>query len=63
MDRHRPLSYVPRRVLNAAVVVGGIVGIVLQAQFGWGVLTAFLITLGTCALSVAAVALVYRVRR
>lgn len=63
MKQNRPLSFLPRRVLNGAVIVGGIAGIALQAQFGWDALTTFLITLGLCALSVGIVAVAYRVLR
>ncbi len=63
MRPYRPLQYVPRRVLNAAVIAGGIVGIVLQAWFAWNVLTTFLITLGLCALAVGIVALLFGRRR
>lgn len=58
----RPLSDVPRRAINAAVILGGIAGIVLQARFGWDALTTFLITLGLCALSVALITLLVRLR-
>ncbi len=63
MNLNRPFRHVPRRVLNAAVIVGGITGIVLQAQFGWGVITTFVITLALCALAAALVALVWRGRQ
>ncbi len=63
MNSKRPLSFVPRRVLNGAVIAGGIAGIALQAQFGWGALVTFLVTLGLCALSVGIVAGAYAVRR
>lgn len=63
MDRHHLFRHVPRRVLNAAVIIGGITGIVLQAQLGWSVITTFLVTLALCALAVAAVALLWRGRR
>lgn len=63
MRPDRPFQHVPRRVLNAAVIAGGVAGIVLQARFGWDVLTTFLITLGLCALAVGIVALGFRWRR
>jgi hypothetical protein len=40
-----------------------VAGIVLQARFGWDVLTTFLITLGLCALAVGIVALAFRLRK
>jgi uncharacterized membrane protein YqgA involved in biofilm formation len=63
MQPDRLFSHVPRRVLNAAVIVGGIAGIVLQARFRWGVVTTFVITLALCGLCVGIVALVYSWRR
>jgi hypothetical protein len=63
MKRERPFGRVPRRVLNAAVITGGIAGIVLQAQFRWGIVTTFVITLALCGLCVGIVTLVYGRRR
>ena len=63
MKPDRPFGHVPRRVLNAAVIAGGIAGIVLQAQFRWGVGTTFLITLALCGLCVGIVALGYSLHR
>jgi LPXTG-motif cell wall-anchored protein len=40
-----------------------VAGIVLQARFGWDVLTTFLITLGLCALAVGIVALLFGRRK
>lgn len=62
MNGNRPFSHVPRRVLNAAVIAGGILGIILQGATGWDVLTTFVITLALCGLLVGAAALIYRTR-
>jgi len=59
----RPFSHIPRRILNAAVIAGGIAGIVLQARFRWGIMTTFVITLALCGLCVGIVAAIYAVRR
>ncbi|HVO69842.1 MAG TPA: hypothetical protein VMT24_07345 [Aggregatilineaceae bacterium] len=63
MKPDRLFSHVPRRILNAAVIAGGIAGIVLQAQFRWGIVTTFVITLALCGLCVGIVTLVYRLQR
>jgi hypothetical protein len=63
MKHDRPFGHVPHRVLNAAVIAGGIAGIVLQAQFRWGIGTTFVITLTLCGLCVGIVTLVYGRRR
>lgn len=63
MKHERPFGHVPRRVLNAAIIAGGIAGIVLQAQFRWSIVTTFVITLALCGLCVGIVALVYSLRR
>jgi hypothetical protein len=63
MKPDRLFSHVPRRVLNAAVIAGGIAGIVLQAGFRWGIVTTFVITLALCGLCVGIVAVIYEVRR
>ena len=60
MTPHGPFRHVPRRILNAAVIAGGIAGIVFQARFGWSVLGTFVITLGLCAFCVGVVAVAYR---
>lgn len=60
MKPNRPLDHVPRRALNAAVIVGGIIGIVLQARFAWTIATTFLVTLAICVVCVGVVALAYR---
>jgi uncharacterized membrane protein YqgA involved in biofilm formation len=63
MKPDRPFSHIPRRVLNAAVIAGGIAGIVLQARFQWGIVTTFVITLALCGLCVGIVTLVHSRRR
>ncbi len=59
MRPQRPFQHVPRRVLNVAVIAGGVAGIVLQSRFGWSVLTTFLITLGLCAACVGIAAIIF----
>jgi len=63
MNDNRAFGLIPRRVMNGAVIVGGLLGIVLQAQFRWSILTTFLVTLGLCMLCVGIVALIYYPRR
>lgn len=63
MNPNRPFSHVPRRVINGAVIVGGLTGIFLQTQFNWNMLTTFLITLGLCALCVVIVSVIFGVFR
>jgi uncharacterized membrane protein YqgA involved in biofilm formation len=63
MRSQQPFRHVPRRALNAAVIVGGVLGILLQAEFNWSILATFVITLGLCAVSVGIVAAVYTLIR
>jgi uncharacterized membrane protein YqgA involved in biofilm formation len=63
MNPNRPFNHVPRRVLNIAVIVGGLTGIFLQTQFNWDTLTTFLITLGLCGLCVVIVSVVFSLFR
>jgi uncharacterized membrane protein YqgA involved in biofilm formation len=62
MKPDRPFPHVPRRAMNAAVIAGGIAGIVLQARFRWGVVTTFVITLALCGLCVGIVSAIYWAR-
>ncbi|NLX08931.1 MAG: hypothetical protein GXY36_04700 [Chloroflexi bacterium] len=63
MNRNRPFQNVPRPVLNAAVIVGGLLSLMLQSRFEWDILTTFVITFGLCGLCAAAVSLFYARRR
>ncbi|MCL4875240.1 MAG: hypothetical protein KJ064_01205 [Anaerolineae bacterium] len=50
-------NQIPRRVVNAAVVVGGLVGLVLQDYFAMNGLEAFVFTIMACLAAVALVSI------
>jgi protein-S-isoprenylcysteine O-methyltransferase Ste14 len=55
--------HVPRRALNTAVVLGGLIGIILQANYHWTIVTTFLITLAICLVCAGLAALIFLPRR
>jgi hypothetical protein len=59
MKPNRLLDLVPRRVLNGAVIFGGMIGIVLQAWFAWDIPTTFVVTAAICGGCVGVVWFVY----
>jgi MFS family permease len=59
-ERRPPFSDVPRRWLNIAAVVGGVVGLLLSQQFGWSDVQTFIVTIGVAGLCVLMTILLHR---
>ena len=51
-ERRPPFSDVPRRWLNIAAVVGGVIGLLLSQLFGWSDVQTFIVTIGVAGLCV-----------
>ncbi|MCC7208468.1 MAG: hypothetical protein IT323_14260 [Anaerolineae bacterium] len=60
MVRRRFFGDIPRAVLTAAIVVGGILGLILTDRFRWGVWESFFFTLIIAGLLLLATTAVYR---
>jgi uncharacterized membrane protein YdcZ (DUF606 family) len=60
MERRRLFADIPRPVLTAAIIAGGLLGLLLTDRFKWGVWESFFFTLIIALILVLATAAVYR---